>query len=151
VCALCIVIDGCNITYKVRNQHNDIEQLIHFPCGKISIELIGKGNSKFVLKQSFDLDQDIIINMDSLIICYNDLVVDADHKHKNSKSNQKEMIISEKKILETAFELHKGVFEGDTITVFGKKYMKCDNVSITLDTIIYSFRNNLRIRGVNDF
>ena len=68
---LLLLFNACNITYKVRNQYNDIEQALHMPCGKIAIELVGKGNSKFVFKQKFDLDEKAIVYTDSLKIFYN--------------------------------------------------------------------------------
>ena len=56
-----------------------------------------------------------------------------------------------KKSLETSFEFKKGVFEGDTILVVGENYIQCNNQFISLDTMIYTFINNLRIYGINDF
>ena len=148
---LCTFFIKCNITYKVRNQFNNIERILHVPCGKVTIELVGKGNSKFVLKQKLDLDSEIMFNLDSLYIFYNDIKVKDFSKNKLTRSGERSFLISNNKTLETAFDLDKGVFEGDTIIVFGPGIIVCNQEPIDLDTIYYSFRNNIRIRGVNDF
>ena len=144
-------LSACNLTYKVRNQNNEIERIFHTPCGKISIELVGKGNSKFVLKQKFDLDEKAIVYMDSLKIFYNEKLIIAEHNLKTGKNTPVGMEIKENKLWEASFEFEKGVFEGDTIKVSGPGYVHCKDHVITLDTMVYSFVNSLRIFGVNDF
>ncbi|MCK5105073.1 MAG: hypothetical protein KAR17_19755 [Cyclobacteriaceae bacterium] len=146
-----MIFSTCNLTYKVRNQHNDIEETLYLPCGKVTIELVGKGNSKFVFRQKFDLDEKAIVYKDSLKICYNEKQIVADHNLKNGKNIRGGIEIKENKLWEASFEFEKGVFEGDTIMVFGLGYVKCKDQVITLDTMVYSFVNSLRIYGVNDF
>lgn len=148
---LCAQLYACNLTYKVRNQHNDIVEILNFPCGKVTMELIGKGNSKFVFRQKFDVDEKIIVYKDSLKITYNEKQVIFDHHLKNIKSNNGGVEIKENKTWEASFEFESGVFEGDTIKVYGPGYLKCNNEIISLEPMIYSFVNNLRIYGVNDF
>lgn len=143
-----IFLLGCNITYKVRNQHNDIELINHFPCGKVAFELVGKGNSKFKFKQKFDIENSITLLTDSLKVYYND--VEVSKKFDNKNLFESELEISREAALEVSFELEKGVFDGDTILIFANEYIRCNDKSISLDTIIYSFVNNLRIQGVND-
>jgi len=145
------LLSGCNITYKVRNQHGDITYIQHLPCGRVTYELIGKGNSKFMIKQRFDLDSDIQIFPDLLELHYNDNIIEAIQDLKKSIKNHEFITVSGRKSMQTAFEFDKGVFEGDTILVYGKGYMKCNNEVISMDTLIFSFINNLRIHGVNDF
>ena len=77
IVSIIIISNSCNLTYKVRNQQNDIESILYMPCGKVTIELIGKGNSKFVFSQKFDLDEKIIIYKDSLKIFLNEKQVKA--------------------------------------------------------------------------
>lgn len=149
--SLWIFVAGCNITYKVRNQHSEIEQILHFPCGKVAIELVGRGNSKFVLSQKFDVSERISVFEDSLFVYYNGNLVPIDHSLKAGSFNDLGKKIEENKTWEASFDLDKGVFEGDTIMVYGENYIRCYEESITLDTIIFSFVNNLRIKGVNDF
>ena len=149
--SLGIFFMGCNITYKVRNQDSEIEQVLHFPCGKVAIELVGKGNSKFMLRQRFDVNEKISVFKDSLFVYYNNKIVPVDINQKAEKFNDLGLEIGENSTLEASFDLDKGVFEGDTIIVYGKNYIKCFEESITLDTVIFSFVNNLRIKGVNDF
>lgn len=149
--SLWIFVMGCNITYKVRNQHSELEQVFHFPCGKVVIELVGKGNSKFVLRQKIDVSERISVFEDSLFVYFNDNLVAIDHSLKAGNSNDFGKEIEENSTWEASFDLDKGVFEGDTIMVCGKNYIRCFEESITLDTIIFSFVNNLRIKGVNDF
>ncbi len=143
-------IVGCNITYKVRNQFNDIEHLVHFPCGKVSVELIGKGNSVFTFKQRFDIESEISINSDSLHVYCNKKVIDIKHDLKNNNKKSNWTSLDNKKTWEVSFNLDKGVFEGDTIIVYGNNYLRCHDEYISLDTMVYSFINNLRIKGVND-
>jgi len=142
---------ACNLTYKVRNQNNDIVEILNLPCGKVTMELIGKGNSKFIFRQKFDLDESIIIFQDSLKIEYNEKNIVVDHHLKNSKNNNVGLEINDNKIWEVSFEFDSGVFDGDTIKVFGPGYIICNDEKISLEPMIYSFVNNLRIYGVNDY
>ena len=139
---------GCHITYKVRNQQNELVHILSTPCGTSSIELIGRGNSKFMVKQSFELDAEVQIRTDSIKVFYNDFEVLT--KHNNRDARDGVMSLEKSGNLETSFEFDSGVFEGDTIKVFAPAYLRCFEHDISLDTIIYSFVNNLRIRGVND-
>ena len=142
------ILQGCNITYKVRNQHNDIELINHFPCGRVVFELEGKGNSKFIFKQKFDIENSATLLTDSLKVYFNGVEVT---KRLNTKNlHEPELKISKKLEMEVSFELEKGVFDGDTILVYANEYIRCNDKLISLDTIIYSFVNNLRIQGVND-
>lgn len=144
-----LLLSSCNITYKVRSQNNELESIHHSLCGNITIELVGKGNSKFVLRQRFDLGEKVIVNIDSLHIYYNKKEIIVQHKLKNEKNSPTEVELGENDIWEASFELDKGVFEGDTITIFGPAYVQCNNQVITLDSMFYSFSNRLRIHGVN--
>lgn len=145
------IFTGCDLTYKVRNQHNDIEEILHTPCGKVTFELVGRGNSKFVFNQKFDPDESIIVNLDSLKIFYNDFELTTAHDVKNNNKSQGIVEIKSKKSLETTFQIDQGVFEGDTIKIYGLNYLKCGDQFITLDTVVFAFINNLRIFGVNEF
>jgi len=146
-----IMFTGCDLTYKVRNQHNAIEETIHVPCGKVTFELVGRGNSKFVFNQKVDPDESIIVFPDSLKIFYNDYELNVDHNIKNGNKFQGGVEIKGKKSIETSFQIQKGVFEGDTIKVVGVNYLKCSDQLINLDTVTFAFINNLRIFGVNEF
>ncbi len=146
-----ILSNGCNLTYKVRNQHSNIEEIINIPCGKINVELIGRGNSKFVFKQKFNLDETSYVYIDSLKILYNDFAITPVNNLKNRTNSGCGIEINGKGSWESSFELEKGVFEGDTIKIFGSQYLQCKGQNITLDTLVYTFINNLRIQGVNDF
>ena len=149
--ALTQLIFGCNLTYKVRNQNHDIEEIIYLPCGKVTVELVGKGNSKFLFRQKFDLDNKVIVFMDSLKIFYNERQIIAEHNLKSSIKASGGMEIEKNKAWEASFQFEKGVFEGDTILITGPGYLHCNGKLVTLDTMVYSFINNLRIYGVNDF
>ncbi len=147
-----LVFASCNLTYTVRNQDNNLEDLLHFPCGTVTLKLIGKGNSKFVLKQQFDLDNSIIVYMDSLRISFNDMRIKPAYNHKFGNSGTSQVMeLVENKMIETSFELDENVFEGDTIRIYAPGFILCDEQIIHLDTIIFSFVNNIRIYGVNDF
>lgn len=146
-----LFLSACNITYKVRNQHHEVESILHTSCGKITIELMGRGNSKFVIRQKFDLSDKIMVYMDSLQVYYNSKQIIVKHNLKNEMNPQMEVELKENDLWEASFEFEKGVFEGDTIMVFGPAYVQCKDQVITLDPIFYSFTNRLRIYGVNDF
>ena len=140
---------GCNLTYKVRNQYYEIEEILYLPCGKITCDLIGKGNSRFVFRQRFDIDGPATIHLDSLKIYINNRSVQRYHNQIGNKDGITKWEVQSKEVWETSFELDRGVFEGDTIKVFGDGYVNCGNESITLDTMVYAFINSLRIHGVN--
>ena len=142
---------SCNITYKVRNQFFDIEHKFSFPCGYAYVQLIGKGNSIFTVRQKFNVQSEIYINIDSLKISYNHKPVAYDHTLRDSKSAKGNFKIENRKSLDFSFNLDESVFEGDTIIVYGEGYIRCNNELLALDSLVYSFRNNFRIVGVNDF
>ena len=119
---------------------------MYTPCGKVTYELIGKGNSKFTLRQKFDLDEKMVIFFDSLSIYYNDQNVEFNCE---SRKKANYTSISENRTMDFSFEVDDGVFEGDTIIVYGKNFLSCDETSMALDTMIFSFVNNFRIYGVN--
>jgi len=143
-----LLLESCNITYKVRNQNNDIEYMFYSPCGKAKIELVGKGNSKFTLRQEFNLDHSVNLTSEALQIYYNGKKVQPEFSVKASRYG--EIKLDGNVTLEAAFDLEESVFDGDTILVFGQNYLNCYDANIALDTIIFSFVNNLRIQGVND-
>lgn len=149
--ALSQFILGCNLTYKVRNQNHEIEETFYFSCGKVTVELVGKGNSKFIFRQKFDLENNAIVYTDSLKIIYNGKQITAKHNLKNSGDGKGGKEIEKNKSWDVSFEFEKGVFEGDTIQISGRNYVRCNDEAITLETMVYSFINNLRIYGVNDF
>ena len=146
-----VIFFSCDLTYKVRNQHNDIEEILYTPCGKVVVELIGKGNSKFVFSQKFNSDNTIFVYPDSLRIFYNNFEIDLNNSEKNGSKSHGRIEINGEKTLETSFQIQQGVFEGDTIKVFALNYIKCKDQLINLDTVVFAFINNLRIYGVNEF
>lgn len=149
--AVCQLVFGCNLTYKVRNQNHDIEEILYLPVGKITVELVGKGNSKFIFRQKFDLLDNAIVYVDSLKIICNDVQIAAEHNLNSSRKVKGGVEIEKGQSWEASFEFESGVFEGDTILIAGPGYVQCRDQVISLDTMIYSFTNNLRIYGVNDF
>lgn len=148
-CAFSMLMAGCNITYKVRNQFSDIEHIEHFSCGNVTAELVGKGNSIFTFKQQFLIEDAVRVFPDSLKIRCNNEFILLEHNIKNRHANWIEL--KNRKTWEATFHLEKGVFEGDTITVFATNYLSCNQELFSLDTMVYSFINNLRIKGINDF
>ncbi len=146
-----MISNSCNLTYNVRNQHNDIKCILYMPCGKVTIELIGRGNSKFVFRQKFNLDENIIVFADSLKIYLNEKQIAVNHNLKNEQNNHDGLEIKDNKLWEASFQLEEGVFEGDTISVVGPSYVLCKDQVISLDSMVYSFRNSLQIYGINDY
>ena len=145
---LVCIVTGCNITYKVRNQKNDIEYMLYTPCGKAKVELVGKGNSKFTLKQEFSFDNSADYLPDALQIRYNGKEILPEFNKRVVQGGS--IKLEDKMTIEASFDLDESVFDGDTILVFSNEYVRCNETVIVLDTLIYSFVNNLRIYGVND-
>ncbi len=148
---LITIFYSCNLTYKVRNQSHELEEVLHLPCGRIYIELIGKGDSKFSFRQKFELENNVRVFPDSLHIFWNDHQISPEHNLRNGKKSYGAVLIRGKKEWVSSFELDEGVFEGDTIFVFGNSYLQCGEDTVSLDTLIYAFDNNFRIFGVNEF
>jgi hypothetical protein len=89
--------------------------------------------------------------MDSLKIIYNERQIIAEHNLNSGIKANGGMEIEKNKSWETSFQFEQGVFEGDTILITGPGYVLCKGELVSLDTMVYSFINNLRIYGVNDF
>lgn len=147
---LIFLFSSCNITYKVRNQFYDIEHKISFPCGDVYVELVGRGNSIFTLRQKFNVQNEIYVNIDSLKISYNDKPVAHNYNLKDNKNGSSSIKIDKRKTLDFSFKLEESVFEGDTIIAYGNSYFRCNNDLLSLDSLVFSFINNIRIAGVND-
>ena len=58
--------------------------------------------------------------------------------------------IKNKKVLDSQFKIEAGVFEGDTIIVFASNYLICGQEYHNIDSLHFTFINNLRIKGIND-
>ena len=147
-CLWCLSLSSCHISYVVRNQHEMLAHNLYFICGRVGFELEGKGDSKFIFRQKFDLDAPVTYYPDSVKIYFNDSPIE--YHLKNRDKNQTE--IYEKashSMLELAFETTRGVFDGDSIIIFATNYIKCNDQFVGFDTISYTFKNRLRIYGVN--
>lgn len=140
---------SCGITYKVRNTNNDLEELLYFPCGNVTIELQGIGNSRFILKQRFALSEKIHLHPDSLQVIYNGKVQPLKIFSMEKRNIGADVEISENERFECVFKLEKKVFDGDTIAIYAPGFIKCRQDFITLDSVFYTFANRLRIYGVN--
>ena len=97
------------------------------------------------------MDDNVIVFKDSLKIYYNEKEIVTEHNIKNGEITNGGIEINENKLWEASFKFEKGVFEGDVIKVYGPGYLMCQDQIITLDTMVYSFANSLRIYGVNKF
>jgi hypothetical protein len=140
---------SCGITYKVRNTNNELEELLYFPCGNVTIELQGIGNSRFILKQRFALSEKIHLLPDSLQVIYNGKVQPLKIFSMERRNIGSDLEISKNERFEFAFQLERRVFDGDTIAIYAPGFIKCREDFITLDTVFYTFANRLRIYGVN--
>ena len=145
---VCICLVSCHITYTVRNQYQELEQLLHFPCGKVGFELEGKGDSKFIFRQKFDLDAPVTFFPDSVRIFFNEIPIayTINNKEKNHTMHSQ---ISHSRRVEIFFETTRGIFDGDRIIIFSPTYIRCNDQFVGFDTISYTFTNRLRIYGVN--
>ena len=144
---IAFLFSACNITYRVRNQYDGIDHVLHMPCGKVTLELIGRGNSKFVLKHRFDLDSKVVVFTDSLQIRFNGQIVLPDYDTKSKRGSNVE--IDDIFDLQAYFDLKEGVFDGDTIIVYADSYIDCNKQMVSIDTLEFRFLNNFRIRGIN--
>jgi len=145
---LTLILASCGITYKVRTNDNELEELLFSPCGQLGIELVGKGNSKFSIRQRFVMKEEIYFYPDSLKALYNRIPIKLYLSDTKLSGKKRIKILGEEKI-DVFFELENGVFDGDTIVIFAPRYIKCKDDLVTLDTIYYTFSNRLRIYGVN--
>jgi hypothetical protein len=144
-----LFLASCGITYKVRNTKNELEEVLYFPCGHITFALEGAGNSKFKLKQRFDLSERIELYADSLQVIYNGKALPGNRISKGLATTDGIVEITQNERFEFGFELEEGVFDGDTIAIYAPDFIKCSQDFITLDTVFYTFENRLRIYGVN--
>lgn len=144
----CFFLASCHITYTVRNQYQELEQLLYFPCGKVGLELEGKGDSKFIFRQKFDLDSPVTSFPDSVRIFFNEIPITYTIKNK-SKNQSDQSQLAQSKRVEMLFETTRGVFDGDRIIIFSPNYIMCNDQIVGFDTISYIFTNRLRIYGVN--
>ncbi len=142
------ILASCGITYKVRTTDNELEELLFSPCGQLGLELVGKGNSKFIIRQRFLMNEDIYFYPDSIRAFYNRNPVEL-HFTDRKLSGQGRIKISGEDKMDVSFELEDGVFDGDTIVIIAPRFIKCKDDLVTLDTIYYTFSNRLRIHGVN--
>jgi hypothetical protein len=142
------ILASCGITYKVRTTDNELEELLFSPCGQLGIELMGKGNSKFVIRQRFMMKEEIYFYPDSLIVLFNRNPVRL-HLSDIKLSDTRGIKIFGEEEIDVSFELEDGVFDGDTIVILAPRYINCNDDLVTLDTIYYTFSNRLRIYGVN--
>lgn len=138
---------SCGVTYKVRNQHAEIEYYVYSPCGKVGLELVGRGDSKFTIIQRFELDFEAYTNPGSLFILLNDEPVEYEHSVSGAKVLHKAGISR----AEIKFETSRRVKDGDIIAVSGQNYLNCRDNMTGIDTIYYKFANRLIIHGVNSF
>lgn len=144
----CFFFVSCRITYTVRNQYQELEQFLHFPCGKVGFELEGQGDSKFIFRQTFNLDAPVISFPDSVRIFFNEIPITYTIKNKGNKQMEISQFAQSKRV-EMLFETTRGVFDGDRIFIFAPNYLKCNDQLVGFDTISYTFTNRLRIYGVN--
>lgn len=143
---LAFFITSCNITYKVRNTGNELEEILHMPCGEMGFELIGRGKSKFRIRHRFSVKQGIVVYPDALKIVFNNRIMDC-HYPDIKKGDQ--YYLEGKGKYDVQFEIKEGVFDGDTIAIVGQRYIQCKDDFVNLDTVYYTFINRLRIHGVN--
>jgi len=146
ICTLVYVLVSCNVTYKVYNTENELKSLLHTPCGTLAIQLIGKGNSKFRMLHEYQAKEPIIIYSDSLMVLFNGVTINAEHQKLSSGEHWE---LENNDSFEVQFIIEEGVFDGDTIAIFGRGYVQCLNDFVELDTVYYTFKNRLRIHGVN--
>lgn len=148
-CFFALFLASCGITYKVRNTKNELEEVLYFPCGNITFELEGAGNSKFTVKQRFALSEKVELYADSLHVIYNGKALPSNRISKGVVATDGIVEISQNERVEFVFGLEDGVFDGDTIAIYAPDFIKCRQDFITLDTVFYTFENRLRIYGVN--
>ena len=144
-----VILSSCHVTYKVRNNQQSLQDIMAFPCGTVNMELEGRGNSKFIFRQKFMLDRPMIYFPDSVRVLYNNLIV-GPLGFKSDASFSKNIKLSPgNHKMELVFEIHDGVFDGDTIKIIAKSFIECQESRHSLDALIYTFRNPVIIQGVN--
>lgn len=146
---LIFLLFACKVTYKVRNQQQSLTELWAIPCGTIHSELEGRGNSKFVFRQKIIVDNPILLFADSIGIFYNSQLVSYARTSLGKNDSGILELIHGKYDMEWFFNLPEGVFDGDTIRIVHRSYIDCANELYSQSDMIYTFRNPVRIQGVN--
>ena len=142
-----LLLSGC-VTYKVRDQNNEITSRLTFPCGYFQTELRGKGNSSFTFWIEYKIKDTIFVATDSIQVWLNS--DEIDYKITNSKNRN---ILKSKMFGEGEFgyefDTGRKVFTGDSIKVYAKNWLICKDKAVSMDTATFAFINALRIEGVN--
>jgi hypothetical protein len=137
------------MAYKVRTISGDLKEKTDFPCGSLSIQLEGKGNSQFSLVHRFDLEEKVLLFPDSIHVLFNGVELPGNIAGTEIPDSQRTLQIDGNEKFHLEFHTTEGVFEGDTICAYGVGFIKCRQDFITLDSVFYTFTNRLRIVGVN--
>jgi hypothetical protein len=148
-CFFAQFLPSCGISYKVRTTKSELQEVLFFPCGNITFELEGVGNSKFTMTQRFKLSEKIELFTDSLMVIYNGKVLSRNLISVKEVTPGRAVQITQNERIEFVFHLDEGVFDGDTIAIYAPDFIKCRQDFLALDTVFYTFENRLRIHGVN--
>jgi len=146
---LILLLFSCRLTYKVRNQQLLLTEILAIPCGTISSELEGKGNSRFTFRQKIIVDNPIVLFTDSIKIFYNNQIVPYTKNNPGKNDSRVLKLIHGDYNMEWVFNIHEGVFDGDTIRIVQHSYIDCANELFSQTDMIYTFKNPVRIQGVN--
>ncbi len=143
------ILTSCHITYQVRNDNKNLNEVFATPCGTVTMQLEGRGNSKFIFRQIYHQDSTVHVFPDSVKIYYNGV----DQAVKGTLRGQKPVAMikmkKEEYRLEFVFDLAPGVFDGDSIMIISDAFLECHGQALSFDTLIYSFQNPVRIYGIN--
>ncbi|MDZ7608489.1 MAG: hypothetical protein U5K79_23540 [Cyclobacteriaceae bacterium] len=142
---------SCKVTYTVRNQQQTLAEIVAIPCGSIKSELVGRGNSKFVFRQKIIVDSPIVLFADSIRILFNQQSVRYTKTNLGKNDSGVLKLLHGKYDMEWFFNLPEGVFDGDTIRIVQRSYIDCASELHSQSDLIYTFRNPVRIQGVNEF
>jgi hypothetical protein len=111
--------------------------------------LEGRGNSKFVFRQKIIVDSPVLLFADSIQIFYNNQLVSYIRTNLEKNDSGTLELTHGKYDMEWFFNLPEGVFDGDTIRIVQRSFIDCANELHSQSDMIYTFRNPVRIQGVN--
>jgi len=146
---LILIISSCKMTYIVRNQNQALTEISAIPCGSMKSALEGRGNSKFTYRQKIIVDSPVMLFADSIKIFYNNQLVPSAITGLGKNRSGVFKIDHGDFDLEWYFSLPEGVFDGDTIKIIQHSFIDCANERHSTSDMIYTFKNPVRIQGVN--
>ncbi len=146
VSMIIIIVSGfltsCQVTYIVRENGEYLNHQYHLPCGMMVDQLKGQGNTKFFLVQKISATEEMEVNPVGLKIKRNGKPVNFELLHEQSGQWLKvtqPMNVQGEQEWSANFRLDSGVYNGDTLVVSFKDYVRCNSKPVPMDNLFFYF------------